>query len=68
MEREGATPTLHERLMSVLVRGAQVQEDTRAIMARHIEVDEHVIATLMATRRARADRAHARDVRIQTDR
>ena len=54
--------------MRVLLRGAQAQEDSRAIIARHIEVDEHVIATLMATRRARADRARARDVRIQTDR
>ena len=68
MEREGADVSLHHRLMSVLLRGAHVQEDSRAIIARHVEVDERVLATLAAVRRGRAQRAHERNVRIQTGR
>jgi hypothetical protein len=68
MEREGTDASLHRRLTSVLLRGAQAQEDSRAIIAQHVEVDERVVATLAAVRRGRAQRARDRDVRIQTDR
>jgi len=68
MERAGASPTLHQRLMSAIMRGARVQEHSRLIIAQHIEVDEHVLATLAVSRRRRAERARARDVRIRTRR
>jgi hypothetical protein len=68
MEREHAQPSLHRRLMSLLARSAQAQEESRSILARHAEVDEEVFATMKATRSARAHRARARAVRIRTGR
>jgi hypothetical protein len=68
VEREGAEPSLHQRLMHAVLRGAQAQEDSRLILAQHADVDKDVFATLRATDRARARRARDRDVRIRTGR
>jgi hypothetical protein len=66
VEREGAQPSLHQRLMRMLARGAEAHKDSHAIIARHAAVDREVEATLEVTRHARAQRARARDVRIRT--
>jgi hypothetical protein len=66
MEREGVELSLHKRLTRALVRGAQAQEDSRAIIDAHHAVDARVQTTLARVRSAREQRARRREVRIRT--
>jgi len=68
MEREGPEPSLHGRLMTALVRGAEAQERTRAIVAAQLAADKSLAAALASSRLARRQRARERDVRNQTHR
>jgi hypothetical protein len=66
MERQGAEPSLHQRLIVAIDRGGEVQECSREIVEEHIAADKRLAATLAFSRRARRERAQERDVRNRT--
>jgi hypothetical protein len=60
VKREGATPSLHDQLASALSRAAQVQEDSRVLIAECQLVSVALRATVEDSHRGRAARAAVR--------
>ena len=68
MEREGAGPSLHQRVADALIRGAQTQEESRALIATTRAIHARMEVTRAEVLGGRAERARERNVRNRTGR
>jgi hypothetical protein len=60
MAREREESSLHQRVMTAVVRGARAQEESQAAIETHASVDAQVRRTLVHVRQGRRRRAQAR--------